>query len=83
MEIIEIDFFLTFRRGDTFSAPFLFPSTLGILQLKGLVTNYGEGGHVKFYPYEKGGGGKRFSHAEGGAQPRGHNKFWGSFYVVA
>ena len=44
---------------------------------KGLVTNYGEGGatkrdgggHVKFYPYEKGGGGgKSFSHAEGGAQ---------------
>ena len=26
-----------------------------------------EGGHVKFYPYEKGGG-KSFSHAEGGAQ---------------
>ena len=26
-----------------------------------------EGGHVKFYPYEKG----------------GHNKFWGSFYTVA
>ena len=35
------------------------------------------GGHVKFYPYEKGGG-KSFSHAEGG-----HKKFWGSFYVVA
>ena len=44
---------------------------------KGVVTNYGErggatkregGGHVKFYPYEKGGGGKSFSHAEGGAQ---------------
>ena len=44
----------------------------------GLGTNYGEGGglqngrgggHVKFYPYEKGGGGgKSFSHAEGGAQ---------------
>ena len=41
---------------------------------KGLVTNYGEGGlqngrvwHVKFYPTKKGGG-KRFSHAEGGAQ---------------
>ena len=40
---------------------------------KGLVTNYGEGGgyktggggHVKFEPYEKGGG-KSFSHAEGG-----------------
>ena len=42
-----------------------------------MVTNYGEGGyktgggHVKFYPYEKGGGGgaevgKSFSHAEGG-----------------
>ena len=33
---------------------------------KGLVTNYGEGGYktggvcVKFYPYEKGGGGKKF-----------------------
>ena len=34
---------------------------------KGLVTNYGEGGggHVKFYPYKRGGGGS-FSHAEGG-----------------
>ena len=29
----------------------------------------GRGGHVKFYPYEKGGGGgKSFSHSEGGAQ---------------
>ena len=34
---------------------------------KGLVTNYGEGGlqngrggHMKFYPYEKGGGRKKF-----------------------
>ena len=29
-----------------------------------------EGGHVKFYPCEKGGGGGRtsFSHAEGGVQ---------------
>ena len=27
----------------------------------------GRGGHVKFYPYEKGGG-KSFSHSEGGAQ---------------
>ena len=52
---------------------------------KELVTNYGEwgrgyktgeGGHVKFYPYEKGGG-KSFSHTEGG------HKFWGSFYAVA
>ena len=41
---------------------------------KGLVTFYGEGGgykmgggRVKFYPYEKKGGGV-FSHAEGGAQ---------------
>ena len=42
---------------------------------KGLVINYGErgglqngrGGHVKFCPYTKGGG-KSFSHAEGGAQ---------------
>ena len=55
---------------------------------KGLVTNYGEGGevqngrgHVKFYPYEKGGGVAEkvsFSHAEVGAQMS-----WGSFYVVA
>ena len=41
---------------------------------KGLVNNYGEGGlqngrggHVKFYPYKRGGR-KSFSHAEGGAQ---------------
>ena len=58
---------------------------------EGLVTNYGEGGglrngswrgggQVKFYPYEKGEGGKCFSHAEGGG---GHKMFWGSFYVVA
>ena len=34
---------------------------------------------MNFYPYEKGGGGgKSFSHAEGG-----HNKFWSCFYVVA
>ena len=56
--------------------------------IKGLVTNYGEGGatkkdggHVKFYPYEKAGGGgvrKSLSHAEGG-----HTTFWGSLYTVA
>ena len=35
---------------------------------------------MKFYPYEKGGGGgKSFSRAEGG----GTQKFWGSFYAVA
>ena len=53
---------------------------------KELVTNYGDrggyktkgGGHVKFYPYEKGEGGS-FSHAEGS----GHTKFWGIFYAVA
>ena len=52
--------------------------------IKGLVTNYGGGatkqeggGHMKFYPYEKGGG-KSLSHAEGGAK-----KFWGIFYAVA
>ena len=34
---------------------------------KGLVTNYvhnGRGGHMKFYPYEKVGEWKSFSHAE-------------------
>ena len=53
------------------------------MYVKGLVTNYGEGGgstkrvvgHVKFYPYEKWVG-TRFSHAVG------HKKFWGSFYEI-
>ena len=53
---------------------------------KGLVTNYGEGGgyktggggHVKFYPYEKGGAEKVLAMLKGG-----HKKFWGSFYAVA
>ena len=42
---------------------------------KGLVTNYGEGGATKreggareVLPLQKGGGGKSFSQAEGGAQ---------------
>ena len=42
---------------------------------KGVVTNYGEGGATKreggareVLPLRKGGGGKSFSHAEGGAQ---------------
>ena len=34
---------------------------------------------MKFYPYEKGGG-KGFSHAEGGG---GAQRFWGSFFAVA
>ena len=33
---------------------------------------------MKFYPYEKVGGGASFSHVE-----RGQKQFWGSFYVVA
>ena len=49
---------------------------------KGLVTTYGEegratkweGGARKVLPLWKGGGGKSFSHAEGG-----HKRFWGSF----
>ena len=58
---------------------------------KGLVTNYGErggggggyktggwGGHVKFYPYEKGA-----ENVSAMLKGGGHNKFWGSFYVVA
>ena len=47
---------------------------------KGLVTNYGEGGgatkreggHVKFYPYEKGGGGAESFHPLKG----GREKFY-------
>ena len=34
---------------------------------RGATTRKRGRGHVKFYPYEKG----------------GHNKFWGSFYAVA
>ena len=34
---------------------------------EGRATKPEDGGHVKFYPYENGGG-KSFSHAEGGAQ---------------
>ena len=34
----------------------------------------GRGENVKFYPYEKGEGGKSLSHNEGG-----HTKFWCSF----
>ena len=37
---------------------------------------------MKFYPYEKRGGGRNyFSHAEGGGG--GKNKIWDSFYTVA
>ena len=46
-----------------------------------LITGRGGGGyrtggrgHMKFYPYEKGEGGKSFSHAAGG-----HKTFWGIF----
>ena len=40
----------------------------------------GGGGHVKFYPYEKGGAEKVLAMLKGGG---GHEKFRGSFYVVA
>ena len=48
---------------------------------KGLVANNGEGGggYVKFYPYEKGGGGS-FSHAKGAG---GNKSFEVFFYAVA
>ena len=55
---------------------------------KGLVVNYGERGggggatregvQVKFYPYEKGVGGKSFSHIRGDTK-----QFWGSFITGA
>ena len=46
----------------------------------GLQNGKGGGGHVKFSPYEKGGGAKMFfSHAEGGAQ----KSFGVIFYAVA
>ena len=37
------------------------------------------GGAREVLPLRKKGGGKSFSHAEGGG---GHKKFWGSFYAV-
>ena len=53
-----------------------------------MVTNYGEGGgatkregggHVKFYPYEKGEGAEKVLAILKG----GHKKCWGRFYAVA
>ena len=38
----------------------------------------GRGGHVKFYPYEKGGAEKVLAILKGG-----HTKFWDRFYAVA
>ena len=40
----------------------------------------GGGGAREVLPLQKGGGGKSFSHTEGGG---GHKKCWGSFYAVA
>ena len=37
------------------------------------------GGHVKYYPYERGGVEKVLAMLKGG----GHEMFWGSFYAVA
>ena len=59
---------------------------------KGPVTNYGEvgatkregGEQVKFYPYEKGGGGhveNVLAMLKGGGE--GHKHLWGSFHAVA
>ena len=46
---------------------------------RGGLQNGRGGAHMKFYPYEKGGGAEKgLSHAEGG-----HKQFWGSFNVVA
>ena len=59
-------------------------SRLNIQRNWSLITGRGQAtkreGHVKFYPYEKWGGGggwKSFSHIP--VLKGGHNKFWGSF----
>ena len=39
----------------------------------------GGGGHVKFYPYEKGGGAETILATLKG----GHKKFWGRFFTAA
>ena len=56
-----------------------------MLNNKGLVTNYGEGGATKreggaceVLPLRKGGAEKVLAMLKGG-----HKKFWGSFYAVA
>ena len=61
-----------------------FPFTLSIFMDWSLIMGRGgatkrEGGHVKFYPYEKRGGGGRKVLA---ILKGGHKKFWGSFYAV-
>ena len=63
-------------------------SNTASFKLKGLVTNYGEGGGGyktggggarEVLPLRKGGAEKVLAMLEGG----GHKKFWGSFYVEA
>ena len=55
--------------------------TLSLVRDRSFITGRGatkwEGGGG--YPYKGGGGGKSFSHAEGG----GHKRFWGSFNTGA
>ena len=48
-------------------------------QRGGGATKWEGGRHVKFYPYEKGGGAEKVLAMLKG----GHKKFWGSFYAVA
>ena len=50
-------------------------------QLRKAITKR-DGGQVKFYPYEKGGGRaeKVLAMLKGGGE--GYQKFWGSFYQV-
>ena len=49
--------------------------SIGLALLDVRALHNGSGGHVKFYPYEKGGTEKVLAMLKGG-----HNKFWGSFY---
>ena len=63
--------------------PLCIPYVIEAVREWSLITGRGGGykmerGHMNVYPYEKGGGRKSFSHAEGG-----HTKFWGSFYMSA
>ena len=47
--------------------------------MEGGLQNERGGGHVKFYPYEKG----RRAEKVLAMLKGGHNKFWGSIYMVA
>ena len=60
------------------NVPLLILRDWSLITGSGGATKREGGGHVKFYPYKKGGRKKVVAILKGG-----HNKFWDSFYTVA